>query len=41
MCLFYLGEAYKAGDVLFQLQTDKSVLDVEAIDDGVLAKILV
>ena len=27
--------------MLFQLQTDKSVLDVEAQDDGVLAKIVV
>eukprot|EP01111_Echinosteliopsis_oligospora_P011827 TRINITY_DN3989_c0_g2_i1.p1 TRINITY_DN3989_c0_g2~~TRINITY_DN3989_c0_g2_i1.p1 ORF type:complete len:207 (-),score=66.40 TRINITY_DN3989_c0_g2_i1:35-655(-) len=35
------GEEYKTGDVLFRLQTDKSVLDVEAQDDGVLAKIIV
>eukprot|EP00026_Physarum_polycephalum_P007244 Phypoly_transcript_07302.p1 GENE.Phypoly_transcript_07302~~Phypoly_transcript_07302.p1 ORF type:complete len:520 (-),score=122.66 Phypoly_transcript_07302:31-1590(-) len=35
------GESFKAGDVLFQLQTDKSVLDVEAPDDGILAKIVV
>ncbi|KAJ1677732.1 hypothetical protein EV182_005552, partial [Spiromyces aspiralis] len=34
------GESYAAGDVLLQIETDKAQMDVEAQDDGVLAKIL-
>jgi dihydrolipoamide dehydrogenase len=35
------GEQVRRGDVLFEIETDKSVMDVEAFDDGVLLKILV
>lgn len=34
------GDPVKRGDVLFEIETDKSVMDVEAFDDGVLLKIL-
>ena len=35
------GDAVKAGDVLAEIETDKATMEVEAIDEGVLAKILV
>lgn len=35
------GEAFAAGDVLLEIETDKATIDVEAQDDGVLAKIIV
>jgi dihydrolipoamide dehydrogenase-binding protein of pyruvate dehydrogenase complex len=35
------GEAYSAGDPLCDVETDKATLTMDAIDDGVLAKILV
>ncbi|CAO1632274.1 unnamed protein product [Jaminaea pallidilutea] len=35
------GEAFSAGDVLLEIETDKATMDVEAQDDGVLAKIVV
>lgn len=35
------GESFAAGDVLLELETDKAQIDVEAADDGVLAKIVV
>ncbi|KAI0080240.1 pyruvate dehydrogenase [Panus rudis PR-1116 ss-1] len=34
------GEAFTAGDVLLEIETDKATIDVEAQDDGVLAKII-
>ncbi|KAI8096927.1 uncharacterized protein BX664DRAFT_325207 [Halteromyces radiatus] len=34
------GESFAAGDVLLELETDKAQIDVEAPDDGVLAKIV-
>ncbi|KAJ1809828.1 hypothetical protein LPJ77_001368 [Coemansia sp. RSA 2523] len=34
------GEAFVAGDLLLQIETDKAQMDVEAQDDGVLVKIL-
>ncbi|KAL7422457.1 pyridoxine biosynthesis protein [Cryptotrichosporon argae] len=34
------GEAFAAGDVLLEIETDKATIDVEAQDDGVLGKIL-
>ncbi|OCH89080.1 single hybrid motif-containing protein [Obba rivulosa] len=34
------GEAFSAGDVLLEIETDKATIDVEAQDDGVLGKIL-
>lgn len=35
------GETFSAGDVLLELETDKAQIDVEAPEDGVLAKIIV
>lgn len=35
------GQAYAQGDVLLDIETDKATMDVEAPEDGVLAKILV
>jgi pyruvate/2-oxoglutarate dehydrogenase complex dihydrolipoamide acyltransferase (E2) component len=35
------GDPVRTGDVLFEIETDKSNMDVEAFDDGVLLKILV
>jgi dihydrolipoamide dehydrogenase len=35
------GDPVRRGDVLFEIETDKSVMDVEAFDDGVLLRILV
>ncbi|KAL6307998.1 single hybrid motif-containing protein [Sparassis latifolia] len=33
------GEAFSAGDVLLEIETDKATIDVEAQDDGVMGKI--
>src|SRR5438552_8575481 len=35
------GDAVKAGDVLAEIETDKATMEVEAVDEGVLEKILV
>jgi len=35
------GDSFSAGDVLLEIETDKAQMDVEAQDDGVLAKITV
>ncbi|KAK0555194.1 hypothetical protein OC845_000330 [Tilletia horrida] len=35
------GESYAAGDVLLEIETDKATMDVEAQDDGILAKIVI
>ncbi|KAF9418275.1 pyruvate dehydrogenase complex dihydrolipoamide acetyltransferase component (E2) [Podila epigama] len=34
------GDAVVAGDVLLEIETDKAGMDVEAVEDGILAKIL-
>ncbi|KAG1048157.1 hypothetical protein G6F43_009433 [Rhizopus delemar] len=34
------GDTFAAGDVLLELETDKAQIDVEAAEDGVLAKII-
>ena len=34
------GEAVKKGDVLFEVETDKVVSEVESTEDGVLERIL-
>ncbi|KAL4064937.1 2-oxoacid dehydrogenases acyltransferase-domain-containing protein [Scleroderma yunnanense] len=34
------GEPFAAGDVLLEIETDKATIDVEAQDDGILAKII-
>jgi pyruvate dehydrogenase E1 component beta subunit len=35
------GDAVKSGDVLAEIETDKATMEVEAVDEGKLAKILV
>src|SRR6266853_1581717 len=35
------GDKVKAGDILAEIETDKATMEYEAIDDGVIAKILV
>jgi pyruvate dehydrogenase E2 component (dihydrolipoamide acetyltransferase) len=35
------GDEVHPGDVLFEIETDKSIMDVEAFDAGVLLRILV
>src|SRR5947209_8298708 len=35
------GDAIKAGDVIAEIETDKATMEVEAVDEGVLGKILV
>jgi pyruvate dehydrogenase E2 component (dihydrolipoamide acetyltransferase) len=35
------GDEVKAGDVLAEIETDKATMEYEAVDEGVLAKILV
>lgn len=34
------GEAFSAGDVLLEIETDKATMDVEAQDDGIMMKIM-
>src|ERR1700720_3008360 len=36
-----VGESVRAGDVLAEIETDKATMEVEAVDEGVLAKIMV
>ncbi|WP_019903404.1 pyruvate dehydrogenase complex E1 component subunit beta [Methylobacterium sp. 77] len=35
------GDTVKSGDVLAEIETDKATMEVEAIDEGILAKILI
>src|SRR5215813_3651584 len=35
------GDAVKAGDIIAEIETDKATMEYEAIDEGVLAKIVV
>jgi pyruvate dehydrogenase E1 component beta subunit len=35
------GDAVRSGDVIAEIETDKATMEVESIDDGMLAKILV
>ena len=36
-----LGDSYSTGDVLLDIETDKAQMEVEAQDDGIMAKIVV
>ncbi|EDO17382.1 hypothetical protein Kpol_1060p38 [Vanderwaltozyma polyspora DSM 70294] len=38
---FKVGEPFSAGDVLLEVETDKAQIDVEAQDDGKIAKIII
>src|SRR6185369_11695565 len=35
------GDKVKAGDVIAEIETDKATMEVEAVDEGTLAKIIV
>jgi pyruvate/2-oxoglutarate dehydrogenase complex dihydrolipoamide acyltransferase (E2) component len=35
------GDGFVVGDALFSIETDKAVMDYEATEKGVLAKVLV
>ena len=35
------GDEVKSGDVLAEIETDKATMEVEAVDEGTLGKILV
>ncbi len=35
------GDAVKSGDVIAEIETDKATMEVEAVDEGTLAKILI
>src|SRR5882724_6590946 len=35
------GDQIKAGDVIAEIETDKATMEVEAVDEGTLGKILV
>src|SRR5436853_5155874 len=35
------GDAVRLGDVVAEIETDKATMEVESVDDGTLAKILV
>src|SRR6201987_1570029 len=35
------GDAVKAGDLIAEIETDKATMEYEAVDDGVMAKIVV
>jgi pyruvate dehydrogenase E1 component beta subunit len=35
------GDSVKSGDVLAEIETDKATMEVEAVDEGILAKILI
>src|SRR6478609_3370855 len=35
------GEQVKSGDVIAEIETDKATMEVEAVDEGTLGKILV
>jgi len=35
------GDAVKSGDILAEIETDKATMEIEAIDDGILARILI
>ncbi len=35
------GDAIKSGDIIAEIETDKATMEVEAVDEGVIAKILV
>ena len=35
------GDTIKAGDIIAEIETDKATMEVEAVDEGILGKILV
>ena len=39
--LIKVGDTVSSGDVIAEIETDKATMEVEAVDEGTLAKILV
>jgi hypothetical protein len=35
------GDRVKSGDIIAEIETDKATMEVEAVDEGILASILV
>ena len=35
------GDAVESGDVIAEIETDKATMEVEAVDDGVIGKIII
>ena len=35
------GDAVRSGDVIAEIETDKATMEVEALDDGIIAKFMV
>jgi pyruvate dehydrogenase E2 component (dihydrolipoamide acetyltransferase) len=35
------GDSIKSGDIIAEIETDKATMEVEAVDEGILAKIVV
>eukprot|EP01036_Dinobryon_divergens_P039051 gene39051-51379_t len=35
------GDSVKAGDIIAEIETDKATMEVEAVDEGILARIVV
>ena len=35
------GDSIKSGDIIAEIETDKATMEVEAVDEGILAKIMV
>ena len=35
------GDTVESGDVIAEIETDKATMEVEAVDDGVIGKILI
>ena len=36
-----VGDGVRSGDVIAEIETDKATMEVEAVDDGILASIMV
>ena len=36
-----VGDTVRSGDVIAEIETDKATMEVEAVDDGVLASVMV
>ncbi len=41
LIILCIGDSFSTGDVLLEVETDKAQMDVEAQDDGKMAKIIV
>ena len=39
--LIKVGDLVKAGDVIAEIETDKATMEVEAVDEGIVTKLIV